>query len=64
MSGSQMTSLRSAILIVGGRKPVAGIHHLLDLSLDVLIDPGADPIDEEAFPEVWTHGDLVMPLTY
>ena len=38
--------------------------HLLDLSLDVLIDPGADPIDEEAFPEVWTHGDLVMPLTY
>jgi ATP-dependent helicase HrpA len=38
--------------------------HLLDLSLDVLIDPGADRIDEEAFPEAWTHGDLVMPLTY
>lgn len=38
--------------------------HLLDLSLDVVIDPGADPVDEEAFPEAWTHGDLVMPLTY
>jgi ATP-dependent helicase HrpA len=38
--------------------------HLLDLSLEVLIDPAADPVDEEAFPEAWTHGDLVMPLTY
>jgi ATP-dependent helicase HrpA len=38
--------------------------HALDLSLEVLIDPSADPIDEEAFPEAWTHGDLVMPLTY
>ena len=38
--------------------------HSLDLSLEVLIDPGAGPVDDEAFPEVWAHGDLVMPLTY
>jgi ATP-dependent helicase HrpA len=38
--------------------------HLLDLTLDVLIDPEATPVDDEAFPEVWTHGDLALPLTY
>jgi ATP-dependent helicase HrpA len=38
--------------------------HQLDLSLEVLIDPAADPVDGEAFPEVWAHGDLALPLTY
>ncbi len=38
--------------------------HQLDFSLDLLIDPAADPVDAEAFPEVWAHGDLALPLTY
>jgi ATP-dependent helicase HrpA len=38
--------------------------HQLDLSLDVLIDPSTGPVDLEAFPEVWAHGDLALPLTY
>ena len=38
--------------------------HQLDLSLEILIDPVADPVDAGAFPEVWAHGDLAMPLTY
>ncbi|MGZ5383030.1 MAG: ATP-dependent RNA helicase HrpA [Acidimicrobiia bacterium] len=42
-----------------GRDP-----YQLDLSLDLLIDPAADPVDTEAFPEVWAHGDLALPLTY
>jgi ATP-dependent helicase HrpA len=38
--------------------------HLLDLSLDDLIEPAAPPLDEEAYPEVWRHGGLALPLTY
>ncbi|NQV07509.1 ATP-dependent RNA helicase HrpA, partial [bacterium] len=38
--------------------------HLLDLTLDDLIDSAADGIDPEAFPDVWRHGDLAMPLEY
>ena len=38
--------------------------HLLDLNLDVLIDPAAGPVDEEAFPTVWAHGDLAFSLRY
>lgn len=38
--------------------------HLLDLTSDDLIQPEADPVDEVAFPPVWEHGDLTLPLTY
>jgi ATP-dependent helicase HrpA len=38
--------------------------HLLDLSLDDLVEPTAEPIDEEAFPVAWRHGDLTLPLAY
>lgn len=37
---------------------------LLDLDPDVLIDPGAASVDDDAYPEVWTVGDLTLPLTY
>jgi ATP-dependent helicase HrpA len=37
---------------------------LLDLSIEDLIDPAAAPLDEEAFPELWHHGDVEMPLGY
>lgn len=37
---------------------------LLNLSLDLLIDPDARPFDERAFPGQWTHGDLILPLSY
>ena len=36
----------------------------LDLSLELLVDPSGGTVDEEAFPEVWVHGDLALPLTY
>ena len=38
--------------------------HLLDLSVDDLIDPDADSIDDSAYPEVWTYGDIEVPLGY
>ncbi len=38
--------------------------HLLDLTLDDLIDPAAAPPDEEAFPRVWQYGDVELPLEY
>ncbi len=38
--------------------------HLLDLSLGDLIEPEARLPDEEAFPEVWRHGDIEMPVAY
>ena len=38
--------------------------HLLEYSLQDLIDPTAPPTDEESFPPVWHHGDLAMPLDY
>ncbi len=38
--------------------------HLLDLSLDDLIDPASAAPDPEAFPRVWEYGDLGLPLEY
>lgn len=38
--------------------------HLLDLSLEDLIDPAAPPPDEAAFPEAWQHGDVAVGLQY
>lgn len=38
--------------------------HLLDLTLDDLIDPAAAQPDAQAFPEVWEYGDLGLPLEY
>lgn len=38
--------------------------HRLDLSVNDLLDPGVETPGEEAFPEVWQHGDVAMPLTY
>jgi len=38
--------------------------HQLDLNLDLLIDSATGPVDESAFPEVWAHGDLALPITY
>ncbi|MDJ0663032.1 MAG: ATP-dependent RNA helicase HrpA [Acidimicrobiia bacterium] len=38
--------------------------HLLDLSLDDLIDPSSAAPDPEAFPQVWEYGDLGLPLEY
>ncbi len=38
--------------------------HLLDLTIDELIDDASPPPDPEAFPPVWHHGDLDMKLEY
>jgi ATP-dependent helicase HrpA len=38
--------------------------HLLDLSLDDLIDPTVERSGDEAFPSVWRYGDVEMPLAY
>ncbi len=38
--------------------------HQLDLSLGDLIDAAASAPDTEAFPTVWRHGDVEMPLAY
>ncbi|MDH5371599.1 MAG: ATP-dependent RNA helicase HrpA, partial [Acidimicrobiia bacterium] len=38
--------------------------HLLDLSLSDLIDPEASITDPAAYPEVWQHGDVTIPLGY
>ncbi len=37
---------------------------LLDLTLDELTDAGAEPFNPAAYPDVWTQGGLVLPLTY
>ncbi len=37
---------------------------LLDLSLADLIDPAVPAPDAEAYPGVWRHGDVAMPLDY
>ena len=37
---------------------------LLNLSVDDLVDPQAGAIDDDAFPEFWSIGDLDLPLTY
>jgi len=42
-----------------GKRP-----HLLDLSLDDLIDPASAQPDPKAFPQVWEYGDLGLPLEY
>ena len=38
--------------------------HLLDLDLDVLTRAETDDLDADAFPPVWTHGDITLPLVY
>lgn len=38
--------------------------HLLDLSIEDLIDPTVAQPDEVAFPTTWRHGDLAMQLEY
>ncbi len=38
--------------------------HLLDLTVDDLIDDASAAPDPEAFPEVWHYGDLDMELEY
>ncbi|MFP3907686.1 MAG: ATP-dependent RNA helicase HrpA, partial [Acidimicrobiales bacterium] len=38
--------------------------HLLDLPLDVLIDPSAGEIDRDDFPDHWPSGSVSLPLTY
>ncbi len=38
--------------------------HRFDLTVDDLIDPRSTPADPEAFPEVWRHGDLALPVEY
>lgn len=37
---------------------------LLDLTNDVLLAPDAEPIDPDAFPDSWFHGDLDLELVY
>ncbi len=46
------------------RKARAEDPHLLDMCVDDLIKPDVSGPDEVAFPEVWHHGDLALPLTY
>lgn len=38
--------------------------HLLDLSLDDLIEADAQLPDDAAFPRVWSFGDVELPLDY
>ena len=38
--------------------------HRLDLTAEDLLEPDVDTPGEEAFPEVWQYGDVLMPLTY
>ncbi len=38
--------------------------HLLDLSRVDLIDPSVGDVNDDAFPEVWRHGDVEMPIRY
>ncbi|MDH3500252.1 MAG: ATP-dependent RNA helicase HrpA, partial [Acidimicrobiia bacterium] len=37
---------------------------LLKLTTDDLIAPDADSLDDQAFPHVWSYGDLDLPLSY
>jgi ATP-dependent helicase HrpA len=42
-----------------------GCHpHLLDLSVEDLLDPGGGRVRPDDFPDAWRQGDLVLPLTY
>ena len=38
--------------------------HLLDFSLELLIDPSAGAIDVSAFPDTWRQGDLELRVSY
>jgi ATP-dependent helicase HrpA len=38
--------------------------HLLDLSVEDLLDPGAGAVHPEDFPDVWRSGGVELPLTY
>jgi len=38
--------------------------HLLDLTVEDLLEPEVDTPGEEAFPEIWQYGGVSMPLTY
>ncbi|HSL58557.1 MAG TPA: ATP-dependent RNA helicase HrpA [Acidimicrobiales bacterium] len=38
--------------------------HLLDLTLDELIDPGAGRIDVADYPDEWRQGALTLPVDY
>ena len=42
-----------------GRRP-----HLLDLSVEDLLDPQGGPVRPDDFPDVWRQGDLALPLRY
>jgi ATP-dependent helicase HrpA len=37
---------------------------LLDLALEDLLDPSIGPLDADAYPEQWVHGDVAVPLRY
>jgi len=36
----------------------------LDLTPSVLVDPAAEAVDADAFPDSWLHGDLDLELSY
>jgi len=38
--------------------------HLLDLTVDDLIDPDTDTLDDAAFPRIWQYGDVTMRIDY
>ena len=44
--------------------PREAIPHLLDLHLDDIFDSAPTDADADAFPEVWTVGDVELPLDY
>lgn len=46
------------------RKKGSDGHQILDLSVDDLIDSDEASVDEAEYPQVWTIGDLVLPLSY
>ncbi len=37
---------------------------LLDLTHETLVEPTSPPPDPDAYPEVWSYGDLGLPLEY
>ncbi len=46
------------------KKAAADEPALLDLSVDDLVEPGAEPIEPDGFPDTWIHGDLRFPIHY
>ena len=38
--------------------------HLLDYTLDLLVDPAAGAIDVSAFPDTWRQGDFELAVSY